>query len=100
MRAWVVVQRNLIRCLNAMSDTCKAPDCDERARWPRKYCSTVCMNVGLEVAAARVKTWNANGEIRGDKDLSDDEIAAIRRRNERTHERINEKLEAEKDKHD
>ena len=82
-----------------MSDgqECKAPDCDEPVEWPREHCSTVCFNVRIEVAAETLQAAREHGTIPKMEDLSDDRVAAIRRKNERAHRKINRRIQEQFD---
>jgi len=68
---------------------CKAPDCSEQAdRILPRYCSDVCRNVSLQVAAERI---SKDGP--GVSDLTDERIAEIRERVEENHELLQQKIE-------
>jgi len=75
---------------------CAAPDCEEQVKMPfQRYCSNTCMNVGVEVAAEAVDRGFLDGEVRPPKDVPDDVIEEIRRRNEYAQAKIGARITAE-----
>jgi len=75
------------------SKECKAPDCDNNTAPMRRFCSTVCVNVGVEVAAKTFERAQETGTIIKPEDLSNAAVKDIRRRNERNHAQISRQIE-------
>lgn len=71
--------------LEEMGGMCKAPDCAKAVVFPRNYCSTVCMNVGLRVAARKVDS--------GVKELPENEIQEIRENTQEGFDRMQKKID-------
>lgn len=75
-----------------MARECGAFDCENDRETYSRYCSNVCMNVQLEVAAEAA--FHMDGLV-APEDVPDDRIAEIRNKNQQAHDRINAKIESQ-----
>lgn len=79
-----------------MSETCRAPDCDEpTGGYPlRRYCSNVCRNVALEAAERALHSAAEHGTITRPEDLPDRTLAEIRYRTIQSTRKIESEMNA------